>query len=181
MMSATTDALASLFQRFLQATQEATGELPTLCSDPDLPSPCFVDEVEDKEGDKHWQPFKRDELGDFSNVEEAIECVLDESVKAFYQSYFCDSLALNFAGHSFDLIQVWNEQDFKGLQQNMIGHIVMKKRLGQKITLFIGCIDDDTIISVNNETGQVVVEKVGCEPHKVLAETLPDFLNALTV
>ena len=40
--------------------------------------------------------------------------------------------------------------------------------------------DDDHIISLNNETGAVWVEKVGCEPHKKLAESLAEFIVQLT-
>ena len=40
--------------------------------------------------------------------------------------------------------------------------------------------DDDHIISISNDTGAVWVEKVGCEPHKKLADTLAGFIEQLT-
>ena len=36
------------------------------------------------------------------------------------------------------------------------------------------------ILSINNESGEVWVERVGCKAHKKLAESLNDFICQLT-
>jgi SecY interacting protein Syd len=67
------------------------------------------------------------------------------------------------------------------LQENIIGHILMKKRLKQENTIFFGVTnEDDMILSINNETGAVWVERVGCKAHKKLADSLNDFIRQLT-
>ncbi len=53
-----------------------------------------------------------------------------------------------------------SHHDFERLQQNLIGHILMKQKLKQAITLFFAVTDeDDIILSVNNNTGEVWAEK----------------------
>ena len=57
----------------------------------------------------------------------------------------------------------------------------MKTKLKQKLTIFFALTDDDDhIISLDNNTGSVWVEKVGREPHKKIAETLAEFMSQLT-
>jgi len=54
----------------------------------------------------------------------------------------------------------------------------MKQRLKQAETVFFAVTDEeDMIITINNETGAVWVERVGCEPHKKLADSLAQFLT----
>jgi SecY interacting protein Syd len=181
MVSPTTKALNILFNQFIVSYRQEHGELPSVAWDEAWPSPCVVDKKVSDAALCYWQPYKRDGSGSFANVAAALALPIHESVADYYGSFFCESLTANFQGSKFSLLQVWNEEDFQGLQENIIGHLLMKKRLGQRPTVFIGCIDDDTIISVENSTGEVVVEQVGCEPHKVLADSLPLFLEQLTL
>ena len=79
-----------------------------------------------------------------------------------------------------ELLQVWNEEDFERLQQNLIGHLLMKKRLKQAPTLFFALTDeDDFVLSVLNSTGEVVLEQVGRPPQKVISPSLPAFIATL--
>jgi len=56
----------------------------------------------------------------------------------------------------------------------------MKQKLKQEVTLFFAITDDENIIlSVNNRTGEVWAEKIGCKPHKKIAESLGDFIAGL--
>jgi SecY interacting protein Syd len=78
------------------------------------------------------------------------------------------------------LLQVWNEQDFERLLQNLIGHALMKRRLEQPMTLFFAVTDDeDYILSLENDTGRVMLERVGLEPQEMLADNLAQFLSSL--
>jgi SecY interacting protein Syd len=57
----------------------------------------------------------------------------------------------------------------------------MKKKLKQPLTLFFAITDDESmILSLDNENGEVWVEKVGCEAHKKVANSLIDFIQSLT-
>ena len=56
----------------------------------------------------------------------------------------------------------------------------MKRRLRQRDTLFFAVTDeDDFVLSVLNETGEVVLERVGKEPQEILATDLTSFLQSL--
>ena len=58
----------------------------------------------------------------------------------------------------------------------------MKKRLKQELTVFFAVTDeDDLILSFNNQTGEIWVEAIGCEPHKKMANNIDEFLASLTV
>ena len=57
----------------------------------------------------------------------------------------------------------------------------MKQRLGQAPTLFFGLTDEeDFILTVVNESGEVALEQVGKEPSQILAPSLAAFLERLT-
>ena len=74
-----------------------------------------------------------------------------------------------------------SEEDFERLQQNLIGHLLMKQRLKQPPTLFFGLTDeDDFILSVDNASGEVVLEQVGKLPTRCLAPDLATFVDGLT-
>ena len=79
------------------------------------------------------------------------------------------------------MLQVVNSEDFERLQQNLIGHLLMKQRLRQAPTLFFGLTDEeDFILTVVNESGEVALEQVGREPANILAPSLAVFIEQLT-
>ena len=65
------------------------------------------------------------------------------------------------------------------LIENQLGHVLNKIRNKQELTFFIACTDSDYIISIANESGQVVLERPGYGVEKVLAMSLTDFLDEL--
>ncbi|GAA5219173.1 SecY-interacting protein [Corallincola platygyrae] len=174
-MSDMNKAIDSFFNRLI----EQPDLLPQTHWDPKWPSPCIQGKPEQAGEVCRWLPVKREQPASFDNVENAIELAIHVDVKQLYQNYYSNIIPAQFGGLALDLIQPWNDEDFEGLQENLIGHVLMKKRLNQSITLFIGCIDDDTIVSVENDTGRVVKERVGCEPASVLADSLVEFVSQL--
>ena len=143
-------------------------------------SPCIQEDVDEKQ--VAWQAVNMpsNELN-FSNVESALEITLHEDIKQYFTSIFSETLDANCTEGDLSLLFAWNEEDFSRLQENMIGHILMKRRLKQDITLFFAVTDEeDIIISIDNETGEVCVEHVGCKPHKKLANSLAEFVQQLT-
>ena len=57
----------------------------------------------------------------------------------------------------------------------------MKQKLKQAETVFFAVTDEeDMIISLDNSSGEVWVERVGCKPHKKLSDSLVDFISQLT-
>jgi SecY interacting protein Syd len=170
--------LFALFKRQQILWQKHQQSLLVQRLDPDWFSPCQVGDALD--GEIQWQPIKRDPAVDLSNIEQALEIQLHPSIVDFFCSAYADCIPCLFNEHPIDLIQVWNEEDFKQLQENMIAHFMMQKRLKQPASMFIAsCTDEMQIISILNETGQVQLETLGKGQETVLAESLADFLAVL--
>lgn len=171
--------LYALFQRHQDLWQSTYQCLPTQEFDPEWISPCQVgDVVADK---ITWKAVKREIKADFANIEAALDVTLHPAIADLFGSAYCDGLVCDFEGHPVELIQVWNEQDFSLLQENMIAHFLMQKRLNKPASMFIAsCSDEMQVISILNETGQVQLETLGKKQEAILAESLSEFLQKLT-
>ena len=178
MNNTTQTQLFALFERQKTVWQKQKQSLPVQCFDPDWISPCQVGEP--LNGKIEWRAVKREAAVDLSNIEQALEIQLHPSIVDFFCTAYADCIPCLFADHPIDLIQVWNEQDFKQLQENMIAHFMMQKRLKKPASMFIAsCSDEMQIISVLNETGQVQLETLGKGQEAILADNLADFLAML--
>jgi SecY interacting protein Syd len=129
-----------------------------------------------------WLPKKRMINGDFSNIEKSLDISLHPSVAMFYGQYWSGDIEV-FSNHGkILLLQNWNQTDFEQLQANLIGHILMKRKLEQAETLFIGLTEEeDTNVCILNQTGEVVLEPVGLEPKAVIAPNLNAFIDTLQI
>lgn len=175
----TQQQLFALYQRHQQLWQSIQQTLPTQSFDPEWLSPCQVGNVEDDQ--ITWQAVPREQKASLNNIEQALEVTLHPSIEDLFCSAYSDHLCCEFEGHPIELIQVWNEQDFNVLQENMIAHFMMQKRLKKPASMFIAtCSDEMQVISILNETGQVQLETLGKKQEAVLAESLAEFLEKLT-
>jgi len=76
------------------------------------------------------------------------------------------------------LLQVWSEEDFIRLQENLIGHLIMKRRLKQSPTLFIATTDSEQeMVAVCNLTGEVILEEPGRNKREILSPSVRTFLD----
>ncbi|WP_018692867.1 SecY-interacting protein [Algicola sagamiensis] len=166
-------------ERFVTQHEKEYNRLPVTCSDDEWPSPCDQGKSDDDE--IFWRPVPQPHEHHFENVEEALEMQLNEQLKWFYTSFYAEPLTAKHPRGDLQLLLPWNEADFKRLQENLIAHVLMKRRLKQRETLFIATTDeDDWMISILNETGEVVLERVGKEPQEVLAPDLLSFFSHIT-
>ncbi|MCC4799327.1 SecY-interacting protein [Enterovibrio norvegicus] len=173
-----THALWSFSERFVSAWNEQHGSKPQSDAYIGLASPCIVQETDDV---VIWQPIQRDAFADFSNVEEGIGISLHEDVISFYAGLYCGDMTAQFEGLSLELIQVWSDEDLPRLQENMLGHLLMQKRLKQNPTVFIAATDDELdVISICNVTGEVIKERIGTKIRDVLAPNVETFLQHLS-
>ncbi len=148
--------------------------------DEQWPSSCVAQPVSDGEW-VEWQPVKQENEISFDNLSEALEVAIDPQLAGFFGRYFSDNLEASTQKGKLTLLQVWSADDLERLQQNLIGHVLMKRQLRQPITLFFALTDEeDFIISIDNQTGEVVLEQVGKLPCEVLAPNLAEFLAQLT-
>ena len=147
-------------------------------NDPNSPSPCQVGAA--KDDTVQWQPVLQQSPADYLNVEQALEMTLHDDIKHFYQLYFGAGLSALHTRGKLMLLMVWNDDDVKRLQENIIGHVIMKRRLKQRETVFFATTeDDDILLSVLNSTGEVFLEYVGREVTEKLADNLADFIASL--
>lgn len=147
--------------------------------DPDWVSPCHIQNAEPQEW-VDWQPVKQNAPQDFSAVESALDMALHPDAKAYFSAYWSENLDASTEKGNLQLLFPWNQNDFERLLQNLIGHILMKRRLGQAETLFFAVTDEeDFILTIDNKSGQVMLEQVGLEPQEVIAQNLHAFLQTL--
>ncbi|NMP33287.1 SecY-interacting protein [Thalassotalea sp. M1531] len=174
-----THQLTTLCQHYVQQFREKHGHLPVVEKDDQWLSPC--EQGEYSQDANYWQPVEiTDELS-FENVEQALGFSLHNDIKVFFTSVYSESFDLTCEEGQLSFVLPWNKDDFDRLQENVIGHILMKQKLKQPITVFFGLTDqDDFILSVNNDSGEVWVEQVGKTAHKKLANNLSEFLGQLT-
>ena len=175
-----TGALQHFHDKFLNMHREQRQSLPLVEHDNQWLSPCEQGEA-DSNAMVQWQPVQCPETLGFDNMEHALGFAIHPDIKAFYGSFYSGNLPAITDDGRLELLQVWNRDDFDRLQENLLGHIMMKRKRKQAITLFLGLTDhDEIIISINNDTGEIWAESVGKEPHKFLSRNLATFINTLT-
>jgi SecY interacting protein Syd len=183
------DVLQQFSKQYVNQYQVLHSHLPKVDYDEEWPSVCEIpSESNSKDssfllaGEVFWQPVAieaKDDLN-FENVESALELTLNSDIKTYFTTIYSESIEARCEEGNLSLLFPWNENDFQRLQENVIGHIMMKQRLKQQETVFFAVTDEeDMIISVDNDTGSVWVERVGCNPHKKLAESLTEFISTL--
>lgn len=172
------DALDGFVHRLLQKVQGDKTPL-RIEFDSQWPSLCYQQQASQGE-EVNWQPVRQTKAVDWSAFEQALDINLHPSIKDYFQCYWSDHLPAKHTLGQLELIQVWNEADFERLQQNLIGHVLMKRRLKQNETLFFALTDEeDEILCINNTSGEVVLEQVGLEPKKVISPDLASFILSI--
>ncbi|MFT5840048.1 MAG: SecY interacting protein Syd [Flavobacteriales bacterium] len=173
-----TAALDEFVQRYVTAAKNHP-EMLMVEYDSDWPSECYTTTA--NTGDQvDWQPSKRVEIADFTDLETALEMKIHPDIISFYSAYWSDNLNAETNKGHLQLLQPWNQHDFERLQQNLVGHILMKRKLKQPETLFVALTDeDDFILTVDNTSGEVMLEQVGLLPQEVVAPNLAAFIQSI--
>jgi len=177
MPTETEAALGRLIERYIALCHQQFGSLPMQKHDPAWISPCQVGEPNAR-GMIYWQPVERTEAADFSGMERALETEIHPDIKSFYGNFWCGVFDARAEEGGITLIQVWNPDDFDRLCENILGHAFAKQRINAPLTTFFACTDeDDLILSVENDTGKVVLENPGRLPIREVASSLAEFLK----
>ncbi|MDU2728726.1 MAG: SecY-interacting protein [Mixta calida] len=179
MMQQTVDALREFTARYCDAWQQRTGHAPASQALYGVPSPCIIATQADE---VWWQPQPFTLPATLEAVERALEITLQEDIAVFYTTQFAGDMTARCAHLELSLLQVWSEEDFLRLQENLIGHLIMKRRLKQTPTLFIAATESEQeIVSICNLTGEVILEQPGTKKREILAENAQIFLKNLQV
>ena len=177
MLDGTSQQLSDFTQRYCQRWQQERQTAPINDQLIGVDSPCLLST---HENGITWQPQPFTLPKHLDAVAKGVDLVVQPSVIAFYTTQFAAEMPASFDGTRLTLLQVWNSEDFILLQQNLVAHLVMKRRLKHSPTLFIATTDDDsTIVSVDNLNGNVILETLGKKKSELLAPSLGDFLQAL--
>ncbi|MBP7980845.1 MAG: SecY-interacting protein [Tolumonas sp.] len=169
-------ALSDLFARWF-AYQKQRGIRVRCPAEENRLSPCRSD-AEYTDG---WKPWIRPQATDLHNIASALDCEFHPAIHAYYGHGFAGSITASFKGLKVELVQPWNEEDFERLQQNLVAHVLMLRRLKLPVTLFLATVSDETkLISLDNETGEVILEQLGKTTRWKLADSLPEFLSRLS-
>ena len=177
MMQQTADALRDFTARYIQHWQQQFGHFPASAELLGVPSDCIISTLDDR---VLWQPQPFTLPTTLAAVERAVDIQLQPEISAFYTTQFAGDMTATFAQQPITLLQVWSEEDFTRLQANLIGHLVMKRRLKQTPTLFIATTDSEQdVIALCNLTGEVILEQPGSKKREVLSPSIEIFLKDL--
>ncbi|HCM8869333.1 SecY-interacting protein [Klebsiella pneumoniae] len=173
----TAEALRAFTQRYCAVWQQQRHSLPRSEELYGVPSPCVVD----TQGEAvFWQPQPFSLAQNISAVERALDIVVQQPLHSYYTTQFAGDMSGRFAGETLTLLQTWSEEDFQRVQENLIGHLVVQKRLKLSPTLFIATLESELdVISVCNLSGEVVKETLGTAKRITLSPSLAGFLNHL--
>lgn len=180
--------------------REALGEFvghyqktyPTLeeAFDPDWRSPCEIGEpfrsADDAAGVQRigWSPLPRhpDTMHqDFEPLERALEITIHQDIKDYFGAYWSGGLEAEAPDGHVSLILLWNDDDRERLIENLLGHAIAKQRSKSPFSVFFACTDSDSdlFLSIDNDTGAVMLEKPGYKPVRQVAANLASFLLEL--
>ena len=104
--------------------------------DEQWPSPCEKGEAGDGQ-EIFWDVYSLEEPLDFTNIEQALDLTIHQSLKDFFGWFYSDNLAAKTEDGALELLQPWNSDDFERLQENLIGHVLMKQKLKQEMQLML--------------------------------------------
>ena len=173
----TAQALIAFTTRYCDAWHEKNNSWPLSEELYGVPSPCIISSTDDA---VFWRPQPFVGEKNLNAVERAFDIVIQPAVHAFYTTQFAGDMHAQFADEKLTLLQTWSEDDFRRVQENLIGHLVTQKRLKLSPTLFIATQDNELdVISVCNLSGEVCKETLGTRKRTVLADSLAEFLTQL--
>jgi SecY interacting protein Syd len=178
--------LADALTEFMDHTLKAYPDLQAPF-DPERRSPCEIGEpFETDQGTLiAWRPMRRHPdsvTEDFAPVERALEISIHPDIKAYYGAYWSAGLEAEAVDGHVSLLFAWNPEDMERLNENLIGHALSKKvAKGRPMSVFFACTEPDSelFLSVDNDSGVVLLEKPGYRPIREVAPDLASFLTTL--
>lgn len=168
--------LIAFTQRYIEEWQQKFGHAPKSADLYGIPSPCITST---KDLEVLWQPVLTT-THSLAIVEEVINLTIHSDAHLFYGTQYAGDMAASFNDMPLSLLQVWSEDDFSRLEQNMIAHLTMQKKLKRRPSIFIATTDDSTqLIAIDNQTGAIILENLIENKVDLLANDLSTFIANL--
>lgn len=147
--------------------------------DPEWRSACELGDPTERRG--RWRPAPQQPAVDFSGLANAVEAPIHEDIRAYYGTFWSGSLEAQSQEGRVSLIQLWNQDDFERLIRNLLGHALVKRRARQPFTVFFANTEADSelFLSIDNESGKVLLEEPGRRPLKIVEDNVATFLDRL--
>jgi SecY interacting protein Syd len=173
--NATSEALSAFVSRSLAIREQDFFQQPF---DEAWRSPC---EIRQEHDTTCWRPTLQTQRLDFSGLAKAAEQPIHPDIQSYYNLDWAGTLPGKTVEGELSLIQMWNEEDFTRLLENLVGHLFYKIRAKAPFTVFFANTEEDSefFLSVDNDTGVVLLEEPGRPPIKELAPDLATFLNRI--
>jgi len=173
-------ALDQFIDAYLHEQRDRCGDLARIEADPEWPSACYQGEP-DAQGLTRWQPVRQQQPTDlFERIGDALATPVHPDIARYYSRYWSDPLPARCATGDLNLLFVWNPEDFERLRANLIGHLLDCRRNKRPASLFFGCTEpEEYILSVNNSTGEVLLEQPGSKKFDRVAPSLSEFIHSL--
>lgn len=172
------DALDDFIDHYVKSVQPLLEPF-----DAEWRSPCEISEPEHRDGKPviTWRPVRRDDIHVLVRLEAAFEVPLHPDLKTWWGRWFSGHLEALAPDGPLTLLQLWNAADGDRMVENQIGHVMAQRRAKAPLSFFFACTEDDSDLqlTVDNQTGQVLLEPPGRKPLRVLAPDLATFIDEL--
>ncbi len=172
--------LQAFVERALAITPQGHFWMPF---DPDWRSPCELEFRREQAGTQvAWRPLPQTTRVSFDGLANALEQPIHPDICTYFSCYWSGSLEAQTNDGHVSLIQLWNLEDFDRLIENLIGHSLAKRQQREPFTVFFATtdLDSELFLSIDNLTGQVLLEEPGKPPLRTVAASVADFLDTLT-
>lgn len=148
--------------------------------DPEWPSPCVAmshcagDEIE-------WHAVPMTSAPDFTGIEIQLGVKIHPDVKDFYGSFWTGPIESEHLGETVFLLGVWNQESLNSTLSEIASHVISRRQalVGLPDSIFVAGTETDLFFSVNNVTGEVLLEEPGYAPIRSVAPSLSYFLKQL--
>lgn len=178
-------SVSAALDHFIERQHALQPQAPIAIYDTEWQSPCYTSNAptELKDGDHAvWRPVRQlSPPSMFDRLGEALEIEVHPDLVEFYGRYWSDPLPAKSQDGELSLLQVWNEDDMERLRSNLIGHAMMLRKQKRPLTFFFACTepDGDYFLSIDNKSGEVLLEQPGKKPLRTLSDKLADYIDTL--
>jgi SecY interacting protein Syd len=149
--------------------------------DPEWTSPCVSAGLSPEDA-VEWHAVPMTSAPDFSEIEVQLGTKIHTDVKDFYGSFWSGPIESEHLGEPVFLLGVWNQESLNSTLSEIVCHVISRRQalVGLPDSIFVASTDSDRFFSVNNVTGEVMLEEPGCPPLGPIAPSLSDFIKQLS-